>query len=301
MNRQGLLAVCLVALVALAGCAGGMGGGTTTDTSATSTTADGTTTDDGGSGDGGDAGTVATYVSDRPAAIDDFAHLNATVTRVGLHRVSADANATSRANASGWQTVAVNETVDLTALRGENATHVVDQRVPSGTYDNVFVYVSNVEGTLTDGSSAAVKLPSGKLHLATTFTVEANETVDFVYDLAVHETGNGRYILRPNAGESGPDQPIRVVGDGGASASASASGSVDLGVTENDSANANASGSVDLTVRETVSAESDDGSNATSEDETTTSETATTSETTSTTSGTVTANASAEATANASG
>ncbi|GGN11777.1 DUF4382 domain-containing protein [Halarchaeum nitratireducens] len=262
MNRQGLLAVCLVALVVLAGCAGGPGGGTTSTTSddggATSTTSDG-----GTSG----SGTVVTYLSDRPAAIDDFAHLNATVTRVGLHRVSAAGNESDGANATagGWQTVDVNETVDLTELRGENATHIVNQSVPSGTYDNVFVYVSDVNGTLTDGSSAAVKLPSGKLHLATTFTVEANRTVDFVYDLAVHGTGNGRYIVRPNAGESGADQPLRVVGDGGTSANASASADVDLAVTQNDGANA--SESVNLTVAENVSAE---GESVTSGNETTT-------------------------------
>jgi len=279
MNRQGLLAVCLVALVALAGCAGGLGGGTTTDeaSTTTSTASNGGTTSGGGTtSDGSDSGTVATYLSDRPAAIGDFAQLNATVTRVGLHRVSAAANASGGANAtageggtenesddettaSGWQTVEVNETVDLTELRGENATHIVNQSVPNGTYDNVFVYVSDVHGTLTDGSNADVKLPSGKLHLATTFTVETNGTVDFVYDLAVHETGNGRYIVRPNAGASGADRPLRVVGDNGASANASAG--VDLTVAQNDSTNA--SGSVDLTVTENTSAESGNETNET--------------------------------------
>ncbi|GGL29437.1 hypothetical protein GCM10009037_11370 [Halarchaeum grantii] len=154
-------------------------------------------------------GSVVTYVSDRPAAIDDFRHLNATVTEVGLHRAG---GANGSTNTSAWQTVAVNETVDLTELRGANATPVVEQTVPNGTYDNVFVYVSNVNGTLDDGSHPAVKLPSGKLHLSTTFTVGSGETVDFVFDLAVHETGNGRYIVKPNAGESGPDQPIERVG-----------------------------------------------------------------------------------------
>lgn len=154
-------------------------------------------------------GSVVTYVSDRPAAIDDFRHLNATVTEVGLHRAG---GANGSTNASAWRTVAVNETVDLTELRGANATPVVEQTVPNGTYDNVFVYVSNVNGTLTDGSNPPVKLPSGKLHLSTTFTVGSGETVDFVFDLAVHETGNGRYMVKPNAGESGPDQPIERAG-----------------------------------------------------------------------------------------
>ncbi|WP_435100866.1 DUF4382 domain-containing protein [Halarchaeum sp. P4] len=156
-------------------------------------------------------GNVVTYVSDQPAAIEDFRHLNATVTEVGLHRVG---GANGSTNTSAWQSVAVNETVDLTELQGQNATPIVNQTVPNGTYNKVFVYVGDLNGTLTDGSHPAVKLPSNKLHLSTNFTVGNGETVNFVFDLAVHETGNGRYMVKPNAGESGADQPIKKVNQG---------------------------------------------------------------------------------------
>jgi len=84
--------------------------------------------------------------------------------------------------------------------------------VEEGDYSKVFVHVSEVDGTLTDGSSADVKLPSEKLQLNEEFTVEANSTVDFVYDITVVERGNtDKYNIKPVASESGTDVPIERV------------------------------------------------------------------------------------------
>ncbi|MCD2200519.1 DUF4382 domain-containing protein [Halobacterium sp. KA-4] len=155
-------------------------------------------------GDGGE-GTVEMYVSDQPGAIEDFQHLNVTITEVAVHPANATEN-------ESWVTRDVdNRTVDLTRLEGENASLVGNLSVPADTYEMVFVRIDGIDATLTSGESADVKLPSERLHLNSEFTVEANETVSFVYDIRVHETGSGRYILRPNAGESGPNQPINHV------------------------------------------------------------------------------------------
>jgi hypothetical protein len=109
-----------------------------------------------------------------------------------------------------------NRTVDLTTLVGDNATRIAGVELPAGEYNGVFVWVSETNGTLTDGTQVEVKLPSQRLRLNTQFVVEPNSSVDFVFDIAVHETGNGRYILRPVISESGTDVPInRVAGDGG--------------------------------------------------------------------------------------
>jgi hypothetical protein len=177
------------------------------------------------------------YVSDQQNAIADFAHLNVTITEIGLKRADAgddsgeeeravdDGNETDGDDASGneteesdgdgpgWETYAVdNVTVDLTKLQGANATRIADFAAHSGNYTTVFVHVSDVEGTLTDGTETNVKLPSERLKLTKPFELAPNASVDFVYDVTVRKAGNsGWYVLQPVVGESGPDVAIREV------------------------------------------------------------------------------------------
>ena len=107
-----------------------------------------------------------------------------------------------------------NRTVDLTRLQGANATRLSTLDVPNGTYEKVFVYVSEVNGTLKDGSDQRVKLPSGKLQLNSEFTVGNGESVDFVFDITAVKAGqSGKYILKPVISESGTDVEIERVDD----------------------------------------------------------------------------------------
>ena len=81
---------------------------------------------------------------------------------------------------------------------------------------NVFIHVDNVTGILNDGGTAEVKLPSDKLQISKPFTV-GDAPVNFVYDLTVVATAgpqsDSKYILRPQAGESGADQKFELVGN----------------------------------------------------------------------------------------
>ena len=254
MNRQAVLAVGLAALLALAGCAG----------STTPGAPGGGDAPAGSSDDGTATGTVQFYVSDQPAAIDDFEHLNVTISRVAFQRADGGAEneddtatATGAPNATatnttvtptatpeaeteapeneteaeteddegadgaemdderaGWETVEVDSrTVDLTRLRGDNATLVGTPSIPAGNYTKVAVFVESINATLATGESVNVKLPSERLQLNKGFTLEPNGTVQFVYDISVVKAGNsGKYILKPVISESGADQPIREVG-----------------------------------------------------------------------------------------
>ena len=77
----------------------------------------------------------------------------------------------------------------------------------------MFVYVSDVEGVLQDGTEVNVKLPSERLHTNTPFEGAASESVDFVFEISVHKAGkSGKYILKPVASASGVDQPTDPVG-----------------------------------------------------------------------------------------
>jgi hypothetical protein len=260
--RRTVAAGLLALLVVSAGCVGGIGAGPATDAPASDGDA-GDGASDGSAGSAEESGTVNFYVSDRPNDMDDFEHLNVTVTAVRFHLVEPanetdGANATATPNGSAtpdgtttvtatatldeaetetdeeseaeasdedagereddgedgrWVVREVNATtVDLTRLRGANATLVDAFDLPAGEYNQVVLEVSETNGTLTDGSSTEVKLPSERLKLTQRFVVGNGEEVDFVYDVTVHRAGNsGKYILRPVASESGTDVPIERV------------------------------------------------------------------------------------------
>jgi len=248
-------------MVLLAGCSGGLSGAPT---------------DDGDAGpQSAGTGTVTFYISDQPAAIEDFEHLNVTITKVGFQQAGSGDDAEERddetnetavpeddekdgadaevgtappstattdpvtetpesepsedetpdldeddakdddddGESGGWVEYEVdNRVADLTELRGANATMIDRFDLPNGTYNKVFVHVSDVNATLTTGEQVNVKLPSSKLQINERFTLENGSEVDFVFDIAVHKAGNsGKYILRPVISESGTDVPIRDV------------------------------------------------------------------------------------------
>lgn len=219
MASRPLRILIVASLVLLAGCAGPLSG--------TPGTAD------GGPASASGSGTLSFFVSDQPAAIDDFEHLNVTITAVGVHRVANDSDTESTATdengaamtesempgeddeAGEWIERSVdNRTVDLTELRGANASLVDRFEVPNGTYGTVFVHVGTVDGVLTSGDQVTVKLPSDKMQIHERFVVENGSEVDFVFDIAVHKAGNsGKYILRPVISESGTDVPIERIDD----------------------------------------------------------------------------------------
>jgi hypothetical protein len=103
-------------------------------------------------------------------------------------------------------------TFDLTRLQGDNASLLGEFEAPAGSYDKVFVHVEEINATLENGESVNVKLPSEKLRINEEFTVGANESADFVFDITVFEAGNsGKYVLKPVISESGTDAPIQDV------------------------------------------------------------------------------------------
>lgn len=200
-------------LLVLAGCAGGAG-----PAADDGTPADGATTADATDGDAeqsalspstgetnGDVGTVTMYVSDSP--IEDFQHLNVTVSKVGLKRAAGENGSDGE-----WVEYDVdNRTVDLTELQGPNATSLGVLSAPAGNYTKVFVYVDEVEGILNNGEEVTVKLPSQKLQINSAFTVSPNSSVDFVFDISVFAAGNsGKHILKPVVGESGTGDDVEI-------------------------------------------------------------------------------------------
>ena len=162
--------------------------------------------------------TATATPSPTPTATPTSDDTNSSASLAALATEDATATSTAAMVASGgsekggWIEYDVDSrTYDLTELQGASASHLADVTVPRGEYETVFVYVSSVEGTLDDGTSVNVKLPSEKLHLNKGFAVGGGESVDFVYDVTVHRAGrSGKYILKPVVGQSGTSDEVDI-------------------------------------------------------------------------------------------
>lgn len=179
-------------LVLLAGCSGGLSGSAAED------------------------GTVHVYVSDEPGAIEEFDHLNVTITSFSLRAAEPasehDDEGHHRHHHDGrWSTYDLNETtVDLTQLRGVNASLLHAVGVPNGKYTAVAVDIAGVNGTLENGKSVTVKVPGDRLVVEKSFTVGGNESEKFVVDAVVRERkANETYVLKPHLNASGTNVEVR--------------------------------------------------------------------------------------------
>ena len=144
-------------------------------------------------------------ISDEVNDILDFEHLYVDITSIGIQQGN---------ESESWQILDPLPDpdedgipgIDLRQLTGENALEIWSGNITSGTYSKLFIYIGNVTGYLVGSETIAVRLPSGKLHISTPFTVN-DSLVNFVFDITVHEAGNsGQYILRPQISESGPNK-----------------------------------------------------------------------------------------------
>ena len=141
------------------------------------------------------------WISDEVNAIDDFDELWVTINQIGVHKSG---------ESGEWieHELVPEERVDLTTLKGNNATELWSGDLDDGTYTKVFIYVRVVEGIIA-GEDVNIRLPSGKLQISKPFDVVSGEVTDFVYDVTVVKAGqSGKYNLLPQIAQSGPDQDI---------------------------------------------------------------------------------------------
>lgn len=152
-------------------------------------------------------GNFAFLISDAPNDIGDFESLNVTVSRVGLQD----------SGSGEWVEFTPDiKTVDLTRLLGAQSQEVWRGDVPDGQYSQVVIYISGVEGKLkSTGEIIAVKLPGNKLNISSPFSITADTVTSFTFDITVIATGNkGKYILKPEIGESGAQQSPKPIEPG---------------------------------------------------------------------------------------
>ena len=155
-------------------------------------------------------GNFSFLISDDVNAIAEFKEVTVNIDKIGLQQTESDK----------WIEITPEvSSVDLTTVPGALTQQIWRGDVLSGNYQQVFVYVANVTGTLeSTGERIEIKLPSQRLHLAVPFSVSDNTVTNFTYDMTVIRTGNGRnakYILKPQISESGASQVSNGSGDTG--------------------------------------------------------------------------------------
>jgi len=107
-------------------------------------------------------------------------------------------------NQSGWLTIVnKSQTFDLIAL--QNITALLGEKnLTAGKYTQIRLTVESA--VLTINRSGAIeeqslKVPSSKIKLIHPFTITENETtvltLDFLVDQSIHETGNGKFMMKP--------------------------------------------------------------------------------------------------------
>ena len=103
--------------------------------------------------------------------------------------------------------------MDLTQLQGEQSQEIWRGNAPAGQYSQVYIYVSEVKGKLeSTGQIIDVKLPSSKLRISMPFEVTVDTITSFTFDITVVATGNnGKYILKPQIGNSGTQQEQKLL------------------------------------------------------------------------------------------
>ena len=150
-------------------------------------------------------GRVTIHLTDAPG---DFEQVNLVVNGVSIHRGD-DAE-------GGWETLSDDTaTFDLLELRNGVFTLLALGDVPAGHYDQIRLHLGAGSTVVVDGETHDLTVPSGMqsgYKLNGDFDVPDGGAVELTLDFdaarSIHQTGNGRYMLRPT---------VRVIVDAAAS------------------------------------------------------------------------------------
>jgi len=144
-------------------------------------------------------GNFVLLISDDVNAIADFESVDVSINTVTLF-----------ASVAGkWLEIEPEiKQVDLVSVQGDDSIQIWRGDLPEDEYTKVVINIESVRGVLkATGEIIDIKLPSSKLQLHSPFRVAAGAVTSFTYDITVFSTGSGhgnsKYILKPQASESG--------------------------------------------------------------------------------------------------
>lgn len=152
-------------------------------------------------------GTVNVFLTDAPLDLANVQSVNVTLTGVILYPRDDDNDGllNDPSDDDGTPVVIVSHpaTFDLLTLTGGATTLIGTDEVPAGDYSRIRLVVEEASLIYLDGTSAPLKVDSGKVDVPIRFAITRDETTGVVLDfdaaasVQVNDTGAGGLILRP--------------------------------------------------------------------------------------------------------
>ncbi len=148
-----------------------------------------------GTGAGSGMGTFVVRLMDAPGGYDA---VNIAVDSITVHIESGD-------TLSGWHTISRMPAVyNLLALANGRDTIVAGGLVPPGYYSQMRLYIGSGSEVVVNGVASPLMIPSGS-QSGLKLNIQANVVAGVAYEVvldfnagqSIHQTGNGRYMLRP--------------------------------------------------------------------------------------------------------
>ena len=154
-------------------------------------------------------GTVNIFLTDAPLDLAGVTSVNVTLTSVVLFPEDSDSSGemtTLAGNLDAMTPVVIVShpaTFDLLTLPGGATALLGTDEVPAGSYQRIRLEVSSADLIYPDGTTAPLKIESGKVDVPIRFSVAQDETTGVVLDfdaaasVQVNDTAGGAIILRP--------------------------------------------------------------------------------------------------------
>jgi hypothetical protein len=150
------------------------------------------------------SGTVRLRMTDAPGSYDA---VNLVVNQVAIHRGLPDSLEQDGVSdsVSGWEILSDRvATYDLMKLRNGLFATLAEGLAPAGHYTQIRLKLGAGSNVVVDGVTYPLTVPSGLqsgYKLVGEFDVPASRLVELALDFdaarSIHQTGNGRYMLRP--------------------------------------------------------------------------------------------------------
>ncbi len=133
--------------------------------------------------------------------LTDAPSLNITEALVNISQIRVHYAGTNQNETNGTWIVVTNESQTFDLVQLQNATDVLGEvNLSAGWYTQIRLSVDKALVTI-DGTQYDLKISSKNVKLIAPFLVEDNETLtltlDFDVQKSIHETGNGKYIMKP--------------------------------------------------------------------------------------------------------
>jgi uncharacterized protein DUF4382 len=154
-------------------------------------------------------GTVNIFLTDAPLDLAGVTRVNVTLTGVVLFPEDPSGTSTLNMTSGTGETmtpvviVSHPATFDLLTLTGGATALLGTDEVPAGAYSRIRLEVSDAALVYQDGSTASMRIESGKVDVPVQFKVVQDQTTGIVLDfdaaasVQVNSTASGQFILRP--------------------------------------------------------------------------------------------------------